>query len=113
VRVYIPTTIEVLAEYHGAGAVEDNERISATDESEEAEYQALMWAADSSADLLRGSGRRVVIVADGEGYGSVNVPIPMTDVVAVYVDVEDIDPASDELPELAWFASQEIPELLR
>lgn len=111
-RVYIPATLAVLAECHAAGRVQDNERISAVDESEDAEYAALMHAADSAADLLTGPGRRVVIVTEGSDYGSVDVPVPMTDVVAVHVDTEDIDPEDDDLPDLAWYATQEIEALL-
>lgn len=111
-RVYIPATLDVLAGYHAAGRVEDNERITARDESEDTEYEALMDAADFAADLLVGPGRRVVIVAEGSDYGSVDVPVPMTDVVAVHVDTEDVDPEDEDLPELGWYATQEIEDLL-
>jgi len=109
-RVYMPTTLDGLAGYFAAGQVVDLEKIVAADESEEAEYDALEAAASSSAELLGGPGRRVVLV--GEGSVAPDVSIPFSKVVAVHVDTEDVDPASDDLPELAWFATQEIEDLL-
>ena len=36
----------------------------------------------------------------------------MSLVVAVHADTEDVDPAGPDLPDLGWYAVQEIPELL-
>lgn len=106
-RVYVPTTLAGLAGFVADGSVPASAaRLAAADESEEAEYDALMSAASESADLLDGPGRRVVLVAevaDAEG------AIPMDRVVAVHVDTED---DADEDDDLAWFATQEIPDLL-
>ncbi len=106
-RLYLPMTLALLAEYVERGAVAAGvERVIADDDSEESEYAALMTAADASLALLDGPGRRVVLVAEaGPEVGE----IPMRLVVAVHVDTEDdADPDDD----LAWYASQEIPELI-
>ncbi len=51
-RVYLPLTLEWLAEFDAAGSVPaDVVKFVAEDESEEAEYAALMTAADASGDL--------------------------------------------------------------
>lgn len=111
VRVYIPTTLAVLAEYLAGGVIPETEEVfTAPDESEEAEYSALMDAAAASAELIAGLGararRRVVVVAEVPRPGG---PTPMTQVVAVHVDTEDdADPDDD----LAWFATQEIRDLV-
>jgi hypothetical protein len=36
----------------------------------------------------------------------------MSLVVSVHADAEDVDPADANLPELGWYAVQEIPDLL-
>ena len=109
VRVYLPTTLDLLARFDAEGVVPvDADPITAEDESEEAEYAALMTAADASAELLagRGSGRRVVLVAEVAD-GARSVPVRL--VASVHVDTEDdADPDDD----LAWYATQEIPELI-
>jgi hypothetical protein len=107
----MPTTLGVLAQYWAAGRVSDVERLTAAGDGEEDEYEALLAAADASGELLDGPGRRVVIVA--ESPDATEVPVPLADVVAVYVDTEDVDPAQDDLPDLGWFATQEIADLLR
>jgi hypothetical protein len=106
----MPTTLDVLAEYYAAGEVVDIEKITAQDESEEAEYDALLAAAESSERMLSGPGRRVVLVGDGSI--SPKDPIPFDRIDAVHMDTEDIVPGAEEVPELAWFAVQEIPALL-
>lgn len=106
-RVYLPLTLATLADAYEAGEVPaDVEKIVAEDESEEAEYAALMAAADASASLIGGPGRRVVLAADVvDAAGAV----PRKKWAAVHVDTEDdADPDDD----LAWYASQEISELL-
>ena len=106
-RVYVPTTLDGLAGFVLEGGIpEDAERVEAADESEEAEYDALMAAADTSAGLLEGPGKRVVVVAETSEPTGV---IAMRLVVAVHVDTEDdADPDAD----LAWYATQEIADLL-
>jgi len=108
VRVYVPTTLAALAEYDAAGVIPESEdRVVATDSDEESEYLALMTAADASAELLGGRGRRVVVVAEVADPAR---PVPMARVVAVHADAEDFADPDDDL---AWFATQEIPDLLR
>ena len=111
-RVYVPATLAVLAELHAVGAVAGPGRVAASEATEEAEYDALTRAAEASAALLEGPGRRVVVVA--ETTGPAGGPITMPEVVAVHVDTEDVDPGADpdELPDLGWFATQEIADLL-
>ena len=106
-RVYLPLTLDSLHEANEAGEVpEHSERFAAEDESEEAEYAALMTAADASAELIGRRGRRVVLAADVvELAGAVRKKTW----AAVHVDTEDdADPDDD----LAWFGIQEIPGLL-
>lgn len=106
-RVYLPLTLASLAEAHDANVVPaDVEKVVAEDESEEAEYAALMTAADASAALGTGSGRRVVLAADVvDAAGAV----PRKSWAAVHVDTEDdADPDDD----LAWYGIQEISDVL-
>lgn len=107
VRAYVPATLDLLARFHAEGIVPlDADLITAADESEEAEYAALMTAADASAALLDGPGRRVVLVAEVPE-GAASVPVRL--VASVHVDTRDgADPDDD----LAWYATQEIPELI-
>ena len=106
-RVYVPTTLDGLAGFVLEGGIPGAaERVEAADESEEAEYDALMTAADTSRELLAGPGKRVVVVAETSEPTGV---IAMRLVVAVHVDTEDdADPDAD----LAWYATQEIADLL-
>ncbi len=105
-RVYLAATLDLLGTWHTAGVVpESAERVLAAGDDEESEYAALMTAADLSSALLDGPGRRCVLVAETGAEGE----IAWRDVVAVHVDVDDdADPDDD----LAWFAVQEIPQLL-
>ena len=109
-RVYVPTTLAALAGFVAAGSVPaSTDRYVAADDSEDAEYDALAAAAEESAALLTGPGRRVVLVAD--------VPDPdaafaTSRIDAVHADSEPVDPASAALPELGWYATQEIEDLL-
>jgi hypothetical protein len=111
VRVYIPTTLPALAGHVADGAIPATDEVfTAADDSEESEYAALMAAAESSAEMVAGlpedQRRRVVVVAEVSGLGEA---VPMSRVVAVHVDTEaDVDPDSD----LAWFATQEIRDLV-
>lgn len=109
-RIYIPTTIAGLAAYVRSGSVPSTaERIVAVDDTEEAEYEALSEAADSAAGLLDEPGRRVVLVAD---VADEDAAVPMDLVDAVHADTDDIDPADDDLPDLGWFGTQEIDDLI-
>jgi hypothetical protein len=109
-RRYLPTTLPRLARDWAAEGPEVVDAVVAGDDSEETEYAALMTAADASADLVTGlpdgQRRRVVVVvetATAEG------PVTWRDVMAVHVDErDDADPDDD----LAWWATQEVGDLL-
>lgn len=106
-RVYVPTTLTGLAGFVQARVIPGpTERLAAPDDSEESEYAALMTAAAASATLLEGPARRVVVVAEVD---DPDADIPLERVVAVHVDTED---DADEDDDLAWYATQEIPDLL-
>jgi hypothetical protein len=113
VRGYLPTTLRMLGEYVATGQITGaHDLVVATEESEDAEYAALCEAADLSAALVGREGprgRRVVVVvetADPRG------TIPLHEVVAVQADTTDVDPYDEDPAELAWFATQEIADLL-
>lgn len=109
-RIYLPSTLAGLAGFVAAGVLPASvERFTATDESEEAEYDALAAAAEDATALLDGPGRRVVVVAE---VGDVDGPVSLGEVVAVHADSSTVDPGARELPELGWFATQEIDDLL-
>lgn len=109
-RVYVPATLDLLREYVGSGVVPaDADRFLAPDEDEESEYAALEEAADASAALLGGRGRRVVLVAE---VGDADAAVPLREVVAVHADTEEVATEAADLPDLGWFATQEIPDLL-
>lgn len=108
-RVYLPTTYAGLASLRDSGLPASVERFVAAEETEEAEYDALSAAAEDAAALLDGPGRRVVVVAElADADGAVS----LEDVVAVHADGDDVDPVAGDLPELGWFATQEIDDLL-
>ena len=112
-RVYLPATLEQLARWHADGEVPaDVEPVLASDDSEDSEYLALLTAADLSAAQLDGPGRRVVVVAEvGDGSG----PVPISRVVAVHADTEDVTgdvAGAEDAPDLGWFATQEIGDLI-
>lgn len=113
VRVYLPATIVLLAEQHAAGSyVVPEDAVVAEDDSEDAEYAALMTAADASAALLAGPGRRVVVVAELPAPPASGDPVAARQVVAVHADTEDRPAGADPDEDLGWFATQEIPHLL-
>ena len=85
------------------------ERYVADGDSEEQEYAALMAAAAESAELLRGAGRRVVVVAD---VADPDGAVPLRDVVAVHADPADRAADADPDEDLGWYATQEIDALL-
>jgi len=110
-RRYLPTTLPRLAEQWDGEGPELRDPVLAEDDAEETEYAALMTAADASAELLAGlpdgRRRRVVVVVET---ASAEAPVTWRDVVAVHVDDrDDADPDDD----LAWWATQEIDDLLR
>jgi hypothetical protein len=115
-RLYVPATLHLLAvlERHGALHVGDD-AVIAPDDSEDAEYDALMTAAETSAVLASeldvGDRRRVVVVAEVRGDVE---SISLGDVVAVHADAQDLPPGADpaDLDDLGWYATQEIAELL-
>ena len=109
-RHYLPSTLPRLAKQWDADGPEVLDPVVADDDGEETEYAALMTAADASADLLAGlpdgRRRRVVVVVEAP---TDDAPVTWRDVVAVHVDShDDADPDDD----LAWWASQEIGDLL-
>lgn len=105
-RVYLPTTLALLREYAAAGAVAGyDDPFVADGEDEESEYAALMAAADASAALGAEDRRRVVLVAEMAHEGE---PIPFEQVLAVHADLVGAGPEDD----LAWFATQEVPDLV-
>lgn len=105
VRAYVPATFDLLARFHADGEVPTAGAVEAADESEEAEYAALLEAAEAS-HAMSGGGRRVVVVALVPYIGAVAA---MREVAAVHVDTEDGAEPDDDL---AWFATQEVPHLL-
>ncbi len=112
-RVYLPTTLARLAEEHAAGAmVVTDDVVVAEDETEDAEYAALMTAADASAALLAGPGRRVVVVAELDREPEPGWSVPLKRVVAVHADIEDRPAGADPDEDLGWFATQEIAQLV-
>lgn len=104
-RLYVPATVDLLRTYRDAASIpEDAERIVAADETEEAEYLALMTAADASVEL--GADRRVVIVADRPiEYGE----IPWSELVALHADGT---PFADPDDEPGWYGVQEVSAIL-
>ncbi len=109
-RIYLPTTLAGLAGFVAAGLVPASvERFTAADESEEAEYDALSAAAEDATALLDGPGRRAVVVAE---VADVDGPVSLAEIVSVHADSFAVDPGERDLPDLGWFATQEIDELL-
>lgn len=112
-RVYLPLTIALLAELHATGEVTvSDDAVLAEDDSEDAEYAALMTAADASAALVGGPGRRVVVVAELEKEPQTGWTIPLRRIVAVHADPEDRPGDADPDEDLAWYGVQEITHLL-
>ena len=110
-RVYVPATLELLATWHAAGGVPaDAERYVADGDDEESEYAALMAAADASTALQQADGhRRVVVVAD---VGDPDGDVPLRLVQAVHADDVPRAADADADDDLAWFATQEIEDLI-
>lgn len=113
-RLYLPMTTALLRRLHETGEVPvevERRPLDLGDEGdEEAEYAALQDAADAAAGLLDAPGRRVVVVAQAPPDER---PLSLRRVVAVHADDADVDPADyDDPPELGWWATQEIADLL-
>lgn len=109
-RVYLPATTALLAAWYTAGEVPStDDGYVAPEPGEEGEYAALMAAAADSAALLgEAGGRRVVVVVEGAGTG----PVPWREVAAVHADAADRPADADPEDDLAWYATQEVPDLL-
>lgn len=111
-RVYVPATVEQLGRWYAAGAVPSEaleEAFEAPDDTEEGEYAALMSAADASLETLGSAGgRRVVVVVSSSSFA----PVGWSEVVAVHADAVDRPAGADRDEDLAWFATQEVPDLL-
>jgi len=118
-RLYVPATVHLLAALDERGSLPlGDDVVVATDDSEDAEYDALMTAAQTSAlravELDPGERRRVVVVAEVDTVGAA---VGLADVVAVHADATDL-PADasledlEDLGDLGWYATQEIPDLL-
>jgi len=93
-------------------------------DDEELEYAATYAAADESWDARSGTDlpRRYVVAADvpaatpvADDVTTVRVDsdITMGAVAALHCDLSDLDPDQLEDTELAWFATQEIADLVR
>lgn len=110
-RIYLPATKKLLADWYAAGEIpSSDDGFVAPDDSEESEYAALMTAADASAELLAGPGRRIVVVLDAPDVAGRAVPFRL--VAAVHADVEDRPVGADPDDDLGWFGTQEIPYLI-
>jgi hypothetical protein len=111
-RIYVPATLELLADWYANGELPGTaDGYAAPDDSEEAEYAALMSAADDSTALLAGPGRRVVVVVDAPAaLGDQVVPLKL--VAAVHADLADRPADADPDEDLGWFGTQEIPQLI-
>jgi hypothetical protein len=109
-RRYVPSTLPGLARDWETDGPELTDPVPAEDDSEESEYAALMTAADASAELVAGlpdgSRRRVVVVVET---AVADQPVTWRDVVAVHVDSQD---DADQDDDLAWWATQEIGDLI-
>ena len=75
--------------------------------------RALALDPDARSSLRALDGRRVVIVADVVGEALPDT-VALADVVAVHADADDLLPGADpeDLEDLGWYATQEIPDLL-
>ena len=109
-RVYVPATLAGLAQLRDDGNLPASaERYVADGDDEQSEYAALMAAAFDAAALLAGPGRRVVVVAD---VPDPDGAVPLRDVVAVHADPQERPAGADPEDDLAWYATQEIDQLL-
>lgn len=109
-RRYLSSTLPRLAEDWEREGPSPVDPVLAEDDGEETEYAALMTAADASAELVAGlpdgQRRRVVVVVET---ATSDGPVTWRDVVAVHVDDRDDAHPDDDL---AWWATQEVGDLL-
>jgi hypothetical protein len=115
-RLYVPVTVHQLAKLEQADSLTvGDDVVLAPDDSEDAEYDALMTAAETSAvlaaELEPGERRRVVVVAE---VAALAASVSLSDVVAVHADADDLpdDAEPEDLEDLGWYATQEISDLL-
>lgn len=108
-RLYVPATLAILRSLLDAALPAAPDAVVAEGDDEPAEYAALMTAADASAALLGGPGRRVVIVAE---VADPDGAVTLADVVAVHADPADRPAHADPDEDLAWYATQEIGSLV-
>jgi hypothetical protein len=115
-RLYLPATVHLLATLDRLGELPvSDDVVVAPDDSEDAEYDALMTAAETSAvlaaELEPGERRRVVVVAEVDRLVD---RVSLASVVAVHADADDLPAGADpeDLDDLGWYATQEIPDLL-
>lgn len=109
-RLYLPLTLDDLRAAWAAGAVampDADGFVEAESDDEEAEYAALMTAAD-----LADPGRRVVVVAELAAVPPAGSTVPLKRVVAVHADPAERPADADPDDDLAWYATQEVAELL-
>ncbi len=112
-RLYVPTTLAALRDAWSAGRIEPGpDVVVAEADDEDTEYAALMTAADASTALDPEAGRRVVVVVEVAGPEAVAHPVPLKRVVAVHADAAARPADADPDDDLAWYATQEVPELL-
>lgn len=112
-RLYLPTTLDRLRAAWEAGSLEPGpDVVVAEGDDEDSEYAALMTAADASTALGPEAGRRVVVVAEVAGPEAAGRPVPLKRVVAVHADAAARAAGADPDEDLAWFATQEVPDLL-
>jgi len=123
VRVYVPSTLPLLAEALSAKSVglatavevDDDIRLAEPEGDDEAhEYLAFLRAVDASARLVSGLDlplrRRVVIALD---VAALTADAPWKSVAAVHVDEAPVDFSQREIDDdLLWFAPAEVAELL-
>ncbi|RYE79765.1 MAG: hypothetical protein EOO74_03200 [Myxococcales bacterium] len=107
-RLYVPSTLDLLRTAAAEGVVRYDDPVVADSDGEEDEYAAMETAAGLSAELLEGPGRRVVLVLETASSDACD----LDDLVSIHADTEPVDPQDDDLPELAWFAVQELGDLL-
>ena len=106
-RLYLPSSLELLARLHAGQPLTTDTAVEADDDSEDAEYAALLEAAETSAGIVGAGRRRVVVVAEVARRGD---PVTVREVAAVHVDTEEGAAPDDDL---AWFATQEIGQLVQ
>ena len=119
VRVYLPTTTATLGDEVAAGEFvvpEGVDLVVAESEEEEAEYAALLTAADASTALATASGvpglRRVVLVFEADAVPVPGERLPARQLVAAHLDTEDRTSESDPDDDLAWFIPGELAHLV-